>query len=75
MAWGGSIRNGRAWRLKLPSKLVGKVSNNLLEFMAEITCVWVDMCEGDMDEFDYCLSLGDNTSAVGWMHKSNFCDD
>ena len=36
---GFSVLTGRAWRLKLPVDLVGKVSNDLLEFMAQIICI------------------------------------
>lgn len=71
---GFSIRHGRAWRFKLPIELVGLVSNNLLEFIAEIVCIWLDVVEGRMEKYDCCLSFGDNTSAVSWLHKSNFCD-
>jgi len=72
---GFSLKSGRAWRLKLPKDLVGKVSNNLLEFIAEVVCIWIDILEGEMNKFDCCLALGDNTSAISWMHKSNFCDE
>ena len=43
--------------------------------MAEVTCIWIEIIEEEMKEFDCCLSLGDNASAVGWIHKSNFCDE
>ena len=43
--------------------------------MAEIICIWVDVIEGSVDTCDCCLSLGDNTSAISWLHKSNFCDE
>ena len=38
-------------------------------------CIWIDIIEGDMEEFGCCLSLGDSTSAVSWMHKSHFCNE
>ena len=28
-----------------------------------------------MNTHSCCFSLGNNTSAVGWIHKSNFCDE
>ena len=28
-----------------------------------------------MDPCHCCLSLGDNTSAIGWIYKSNFCNE
>ena len=36
---GFSLLSGRAWRMQLPMELVGKVSNNLLECLAQITCM------------------------------------
>ena len=69
---GFSCLSGRAWRLKIPLDVVGKVSNNLLEFIAEVTCMWIDVIEKQMDHLDCCLSFEDNTSAVSWMHLSNF---
>ena len=69
---GFSASSGRAWRLKLPSELIGKVSNNLLEFIAEVICMWLDTHEGRMNDLDYCCAFGGNTSAVSWLHLSNF---
>ena len=71
---GFSCRSGRSWRLRIPPELVGKVSNNLLEFLAEVICIWISIIEGDMERQDCCLSFGDNTSAISWLHLSNFCD-
>ena len=34
-----SVNSGRAWKLKLPSHVIDLVSNNVLEFMAKITCI------------------------------------
>ena len=62
-------------RLKLLDYLVVLVSNNLLEFIAEIVCIWLDMLEDKMDLDNCCLALGDNASAVGWIYKSNFCNE
>ena len=59
----------------MPSDLVGLVSNNLLEFLAEIICIWIDILEDQMEKYDCCLAFGDNTSAIGWLHKSNFCNE
>ena len=51
---------------------MGKVSNKLLEFLAEVICIWVDILEGKMNRYNCCLSLGDNSSTVSWLHQSNF---
>ena len=72
---GFSVTSGRAWMLKLPPELVGLVSNNVLEFLAEIICIWLDILEQRIMKYDCCLSLCDNTSAISWLHKSNFCDE
>ena len=72
---GFSVNSGRAWRMSIPPDLIGKVSNNLLEYIAEIVCVWIDILNGDVVEFDCCLSLGDNTSAISWLHLTRFCDE
>ena len=64
MDGGGSINSGREWRIQLPEDLVDKVSNNLLEFLAEMICMWIDVIEGRMNTYDCCLSLGSNASTV-----------
>ena len=51
--------------------LVGRVSNNLFEFIAEVICIWVDILEGEINLYDCCLSLGDNSSVMSWLHRSN----
>ena len=72
---GFSVLSGRAWRLKLPADLIGKVSNNLLEYMAEVICIWIDVLNGDLQKYDCILALGDNTSAIGWLYLTRFCGD
>ena len=71
---GFSCLSGRAWRIIIPDDLIGKVSNNLLEFLAEVTCICIDIVEGNMVKLDCCLSFGDNTSAISWIHLSNFSE-
>ena len=61
---GFSLLSGRAWRIQLPIELVGKVSNNLLEYLAQIICIWVDILIGAIKPHDCCLSAEDNTTAV-----------
>ena len=66
------LRSGRAWRLRIPeeSVLYGSASiNNLLEFLGMAVNVWLECLESDAQ--DCILSIGDNTSAVGWLHKSS----
>jgi hypothetical protein len=72
---GGFTTNGSAWRLKVrgSSPIYGDcVSNNVLEFLAMTITVWLTLLEckeqGLKDEL--ILSLGDNTSAIGWMTRT-----
>jgi len=46
-------------------------SNNCLEFMASIITVWQAILHHWSKKEECFLSLGDNTSAVGWLHKAN----
>ena len=48
---------------------------NLLEFLGNIVCIWVDIIDKAISPESYLLSMGDNTSAMGWMRKSNFTND
>jgi hypothetical protein len=47
--------------------------NNLLEFLGMVVNVWLESksCTNTMGEEYACiLALGDNTSAIGWLHKT-----
>ena len=57
-----------------PPHLRFKVSNNILECLAEIMAMWLGIIEGELVEHSCAFSVTDNTSAIGWTHKSNFCD-
>ena len=72
MGGGGSVLSGNSWGVKLPIELVGKVSNNLLEHMAEIIYMWIVMLSGVIIKLDCFLSFGVNTSAVSWLHLTRF---
>ena len=54
---GFSVKSGRAWMFKLPSELIGKVSKILLEFLAEVICMWLDTHEGRMDNLHCSMHL------------------
>jgi hypothetical protein len=43
--------------------------NNLLEFVGMAINIWLECPEADAH--DCMLALGDNTSAVGWLHNSS----
>ena len=64
---------GRAWRFYIPPSLRSKHTNNLLKFMAQIVCIWVDALEVNLHPLSCCLGCSDSSSSVGWMFRSN-CD-
>ena len=72
---GGFSAKGRAWRWTIPTHLLSRAHINLLEFLASIICIWVDAIEGVIKPEDCLLSLGDNTSATGWLRRSNFLEE
>ena len=74
---GYSLTTGTAWRVKIPkdSVIFGHPGiNNLLEFLGMIVNVWIECnsCrKSETDRHACILALGDNTSAIGWLHKSS----
>ena len=73
---GGYNLKGRAWRVRIPpdSPIHGQNGvNNLLEFMGMVINVWVSCTEPDSDQ-SCILSIGDNTSAIGWLHHTAHID-
>ena len=69
---GFSNHSGKAWRFEIPSEFLQTVEkqNNLLEFIASIVSVWVEILDGAPAQSCF-LSFADNTSAVGLLHKAN----
>jgi hypothetical protein len=64
---------GRAWRFPIPPEFRQTVlkQNNSLEFVASILFVWIAI-QNEYAKKETCfLALGDNLSAVGWLHKAN----
>ena len=45
---------------------------NVLEYLTQIVSIWIDILEGKVAREDCVLSIGDNTSAMGWLRRSNF---
>ena len=72
---GFSLTTGRAWRWTIPAEARHEKSINYLEFLACIAGILISLFEGDGDTGDCFLSLGDNTSSLGWLRKSNFAAD
>jgi hypothetical protein len=72
---GFDICSGRAWRLQIPSELIHRRSQNFLEFLACIVQLVLLIKESSWQRSDCFLSVGDNTSALRWLEKSNFKAD
>jgi len=72
---GGYSADGLAWRWHLPNHLLSRAHINLLEFLASIICIWLDILRGKVPPQSCILSMGDSTTATGWLRKSNFQED
>ena len=73
---GGYNLKGRAWRIKVPrdSPIKGQNGvNNLLEFIGMVVNVWITCMEPD-SRHACILAIGDNTSAIGWLHHTAHLD-
>jgi len=64
---------GNAWHFAIPLKFRDAVAqkNNCLEFLASIITIWQAILNGSSKPHDCFLSLGGNTSSVGWLHKAS----
>ena len=71
---GLSVTSGIAWRWELPWDLHLRTSLNALEFLASYITIYMDIHVGATPTDSCFLSQGDSTSAMGWLHKSNFDD-
>ena len=69
---GGYSAKGKAWRWQIPTNLQFRASINMLEHMAALIGPWIDILSNDIEELSCILSMTDNTSAAGWLRKSNF---
>jgi hypothetical protein len=72
---GGYSSNGRAWRWYIPEDLLFRATNNLLEHIASIITVWIDVLEGNLHPEDCILSMTDSSTSEGWHKKTNFKTD
>ena len=69
---GGFATHGRAWSYQIPVELRNRAHINVLEYLTQIVSIWLDILEGKVSKEDCVLSIGDNTSAMGWLRRSNF---
>ena len=73
---GGYTLSGKAWRIRIPksSPIYGdKGVNNLLEFIGMAVNIWITCMEEGSDQA-CILAIGDNTSAIGWLHSTSRLD-
>ena len=63
---------GKANQGIIPQNLRNRAHINVLEYLAQIIAIWIDILEGKTKQEDCVLALGDNTSAMGWLRRSNF---
>jgi len=70
---GGFDHMGYAWHFIIPPEYREAVANQnkCLEFIAPIVTVWRAILHHRSKKEECFLSLGDNTSSVGWLHKAN----
>ncbi|MFN9983770.1 MAG: hypothetical protein ACK53Y_27845, partial [bacterium] len=70
---GGFDHLGVAWRFKIPDTYRDAVQNrnNCLEFLASIITIWQAILQGRTTPEECFLSLGDNSSSAGWLHKAS----
>ena len=69
---GGWSNHGRAWSFTIPEHLRGRAHINLLEFITTVICIWLDIEEKVVQDYDCLLAIGDSTSAMGWLRRTNF---
>ena len=63
-----------AWQWEIPWDLCLCASLNALEFLASYITIYMDIHVGATPTDSCILSQGNSTSALGWLHKSNFDD-
>ena len=68
---GFHANEGWAWRYKIPSHLQGLKPNNFLEWIGELVNVKMGKHMESIKKGDCILPVGDNTSALGWLHGVN----
>jgi hypothetical protein len=64
-----SATSGLAWRWAIPEKFSDSVrlKNNLLEFLATVITIWIELQHDSTPPLSCILALGDNSSAIGWL--------
>ena len=67
---GGYNKEGLVWRYEIPIEHRGKLSINLLEFIAAVITIELTLTNGGPKQ--KILSFTDSSSALGWLSKASF---
>ena len=70
---GGYTNSGLAWRYEIPSEFWGKLTINLLEFLA--AAITINLSIDTTDEPQKVLAFTDSSSALDWLHKASFSNN
>ena len=71
---GYNPRTGKGWRYRLPVSMQKQFHINILEFIASLIGIWLEVKNKNIELLSI-LAKTDNSSAVGWLVKSNFDPD
>lgn len=67
--------NGLSWRCQLPDHLISRAHINLLEFLASILGIWLEILTNGVTQEVCLLCMSDNSTSTGWLRKSNFQEE
>jgi hypothetical protein len=69
------VESGIGWKYIIPENLRGRAHINVLEFLTQVVQIWFDVIEGRIPPLSCILAMGDNTSSMGWIRRSNFREE
>ena len=64
------VKNGLAWRCRIPGVWHGKLTLNPLEFLESAVTIYMTILQ--MGQGSHILAFTYSSSALGWMHKAPF---
>ena len=67
---GDTAKNVQKWRWRIPVVWHGKLTLNLLEFLASAVTIYTTILQ--RGQGSHILAFTDSSSALGWMHKVSF---
>ena len=68
----GLVTHGHMWVYVILILLWGRADINLLEFLAQVISIWIDIEEKIMQPLDCLLGMEDKNTSIGWLRRSNF---